>query len=574
MKSNKLVSLPGCIVLCSGVLVGCAAGVMGERPGLKGNPSCVSNQSVSLVDASGVTPAGANTVSRVQPIGGVLSIDSLLAGVNNAATTVNGKFSELKFGVKAFCSAVLEFRKQGSTFFVEALVDDYCYFPKLFLKGRNPQLLVYRNAGSGMSAGYDSLTVTLPDLLERDRLLQTIEKIPGSNDDVRTIFLDSALNSERLLAVRGMSESIKANGVPDSKLGADICAAIPEAEQSAFDTNPNSNPDDDPSFSNKPRPVNCQMIVPSRWVKFVVPDDVAAQKREWLDGLVKESDTNRNLAANSSSIDLEFKAAQADFRKLDTEAYEADINRQRLRLAFSAIRAANGGCVVATSPGGTAQNKILAGPSRSAYIDLAKTLVAADMHPLIDRLRAHQCTEDADSAAYRAKIEEATAASDAKFLELARVLGRLQSLMKAKKEQVGIATNHIRNLTGSEVAIEFKDLPLFPAGGAVATELQRHTFNFDNPWLSATFDRTKAHPGANNLRTDFNDGYAITFGGVPVGAVSAMTDESGGVAAIPLPERKPVAAKAPSSDPNGNAGPGEAERNRADQKSVPVADCK
>jgi hypothetical protein len=453
------------------------------------------------------------------------------------------------------------------------LLDSYCSGSKLTYKGRNPVIMVSRSSEAGVSAGYERLSVELPELNERDRVLKTLENIPDVNEEIRLLFIANAFVSERLLSVRRILANMPSES-PDSGLGKALCVAIPDAEIQAFASNPNATPSDDPRNSGKPRPIDCQMMTPSRWVTFEVPAQVAAAKGALLDGLVKQTDTNRQLSASSPNLDAAIRTALADFRKLDAEAFENDIKRLRLRLAFSAIRAANGGCVISTSAAGTAQNKILAGPSRNAYIELSKTLVSADLHPLIDRLRGHQCTEDDDSRAYRAKIAAATAASDAKFLELARVLGQLQSLMKAKKEQVGIATNHIRNLTGSEVAIEFKDLPLFPTGASVATELQRHTFNFNNPWLSATFDRAKAHPGANNLRTDFNDGYAITFGGVPVGAVSAMTDESGGVAAIPLPERKPVAAKAPSSDPNGNAGPGEAERNRADQKSVPVADCK
>jgi hypothetical protein len=572
MKRKYVAAIAPSFIACSSLLAACAAGSLGTRPGLSGNQSCVSEQSVSLVDSVTGGSVAAAQAPAPQPIGGVLTIDSLAPRSTEIVSTVRSNFSELKFGGSASCSAAFEFRKADSRYFVDALLNAYCYVPKLLYKGRNPTLMVYRGAGSGLSSGYESLRVELSEVSERDRILKTLEAIPTSNDDVRSLFVDNSFASERLLAVRAILSELPA-GSQDVGLNGALCAAVPEAEISLFDSNPNAKPEDDPRISGKPRPMDCQMMLPSRWVTFSVPAEVAAQKRTVLDSLVQESDRNRSLVASNQNLGAEFPNVMAELRRLDAEAYEADIRRQRLLLAFISIRGANGGCAVA-DPFATQQNKILAGPSRNAYIDLAKTLVAADMHPLIDKLRAHQCTEDADSAAYRSKLAEASAASDAKFLELARVLGRLQSLMKAKKEQVGIATNHIRNLTGSEVAIEFKDLPLFPAGASVATELQRHTFNFDNPWLSATFDRTKAHPGANNLRTDFNDGYAITFGGVPVGAVSAMTDESGGVAAIPLPERKPVTANAPSSDPNGKTAPGDAERNRADQKSVPVADCK
>jgi hypothetical protein len=571
MKQRRLVAMAPSIIICSITLTACAAGSLGNRPGITGNPSCVSEQAVSLVDT---VPGGAQGVTlpkRPQPIGGVLSIDALVPRSTEIVSAVRSKFSELKFGGSAACSAALEFRKVDSRYVVDALLDAYCYVPKLIYKGRNPSIMVYRAASTGISPGYERLPVELAELAERDQILKKLDAIPSSNDDVRSIFVDNSFASERLLAVRGILSDLSP-GSPEIGLDRALCAAIPEDEIKKFENNPIAKPEDDPFLSGKPHPADCQMMLPSRWVTFAVPQATVNEKKALLDGLVQETDQNRILGATTANLGTEIVAALAEYRKLDKEAYEADLKLQRLKLAFIAIRGANGGCVV-SNPLATAENKILSGPSRNDYIDLAKTLVSTDVHALLETLRGHTCMEDDASTAYRARISEAAAASDQKFLDLGRVLGKIQSLMKAKKEQVGIATNHVRNLTGSEVAIEFKDLPLFPVGASVATELQRHTFSFDNPWLSATFDRTKAHPGANNLRTDFNDGYAITFGGVPVGAVSALTDESGGVAAIPLPERKPVTANG-SSDPNGKSTPGQAERNKADQKSVPVADCK
>lgn len=571
MKQRRLVAIEPGIFICTMTLTACAAGSLGTRPGIAGNPSCVSEQAVSLLDAPPAGGRGVTLPTRPQPIGGVLRIDALVPRSTEIVSAVRSKFSELKFGGSAACSAALEFRKVESRYVVDALLDAYCYVPKLIYKGRSPTLMVYRGSGAGLAPGYESLPVELAELSERDQILKKLETLPGSNDEVRSLFVDNSFASERLLAVRDLLSSLP-SGSPETGLDRALCAAIPEDEIKKFEGNPIAKPEDDPFLSGKPRPVDCQMMLPSRWVTFAVSADIASQKKALLDSLVQETDQNRSLAATSPQLGAEIVSALAEYRKLDKEAYEADIKLRRLKLAFIAIRGANGGCVASNSTG-TAENKILSGPSRNDYIDLAKTLVPTDVQGLLETLRGHTCTEDVSSTAYRAKITDAAAASDQKFVDLARVLGKIQSLMKAKKEQVGIATNHIRNLTGSSISIEFKDLPLFPAAGAVATELQRHTFSFDNAWLSATFDRSKAHPAANNLRTDYNDGYAITFGGVPVGAVAAMTDESGGVAAIPLPERKPVSVSGASREPAKDSATSEAARDKAGKNPVPVANC-
>ena len=195
MKRKHFAAIAPCFIACSSLLVACAAGSLGARPGVTGNPSCVSEQAVSLVDA---LPAGAQGVvlpTRPQPIGGILSVDALVPRSTEIVSAVRSRFSELKFGGSAACSAALEFRKVDNRYVVDALLDAYCYVPKLIYKGRNPSLRIYRGAKAGVSPGYESLPVELAELSERDQILKKLDTIPTSNDDVRSIFVSAALYS-------------------------------------------------------------------------------------------------------------------------------------------------------------------------------------------------------------------------------------------------------------------------------------------------------------------------------------------------------------------------------------------
>lgn len=477
-----------------------------------------------------------STAQSPRMLGGLLRMESLASGSDAPESVVRGPFSNLVFSRSQDCSSAFEFRKEADQYFVDSFLSHTCLYPKLIYRGRNPVLQVFRPATGGLLDGYESISVSLPEVDLRNEVLSSMDGIAGAGLSQRGFMVNFGFNLERMSHVRQVVATKETLG-QEVGLGQALCLAVLQSELDAFNAVPAGSGVENPMFSSTVRPEDCQILADSQWHTFSVPSAEASAKKGLLDTLVAETAAYKTFVRERSGLAPNVLAEVEELRVKAFNWYEAERRYRTLRLAMFGVRAANNGC-----PSGNAKtsadNKVFSGPQRNAYIDLMKKIVPSDAVADLETLKAHTCS-NADPAflAFANKVIAAGNDSDAKAFELAKAYRTVQVAMKAQKDRVGIATNHILNHSADSVVVTFKDLAVFPASAPLAPELSRHIFSFEKPWLGMTFDVTKAHPLVNNLRTELNDGYAVTFGGIPVGAVIAKVPQSGGASVIALPRR-------------------------------------
>lgn len=545
MKVHGLVRSVG-VLSCAALASACGAKTVPGNCTPKG-ASASGFTSLSLVNAEPLASSSAlhlNVTSTAslssarspRMLGGLLRVESLAAGVDAPESVVNSSFSSLSFSRQRDCSSVFEFRKEGDAYFVDSFLNHHCLYPKLIYRGRNPVVQVFRPAADGLLDGFESIPVSLSELEIRNEVLSALDAIAGAGTPQRSVMIHYGFNVERMVHLRGVVANKEKSG-EELGLGEALCLAVPQSELDAYNALPADARGDSPMTSSTVRPEDCQILADSQWHTFKVPDAQVASRKPLLDSLVAETIAYKNFVRERSGLSPEVSAKIDDLRLKSAEWFAAERRYRTIRLGIFGVRAANNGC-----PSGNAKtaadNKIFSGPQRNAYIDLMKKIVPSDVVADLETLKAHTCQNtDPVFTALAAKLGAAISDSDAKAFALAKASRDVQLAMKAQKDRVGIATNHILNHSADSVVVTFKDLAVFPASSPLAPELSRHIFSFEKPWLGMTFDVTKAHPLVNNLRTELNDGYAVTFGGIPVGAVIAKVPQSGGASVIALPRR-------------------------------------
>jgi hypothetical protein len=489
--------------------------------------------------------------------GGLLRIETLAAGTNAPESVTRDAFSRLVFSKQRDCSASFEFRKVGEDYFVDSFLSHSCIYPKLIYRGRNPVVQVFRPAADGLLDGFEAIAVSMPEIEARNEALVAFDAIPQAQFDQRSLLVEYGFGTEKIVELRRVALEKETSGL-EPGLGAALCLAVPQAEIDAYLDAPEDSQGDDPALSTTVRPSDCQILASSQWFEFKVPPAEVASKKALLDALVAETAAYKAFVKERSGLTSVTMAKLDDLRAKSAQWYAAERRYRTLRLGMFGVRAANNGCPSDDAWVASA-NKTFAGESRAAFVDVIKKIVPADAVADIEALKAHACgNAEPAFTAYANKLADAASDADDKAFELAKVYRDIQLAMKAQKDRVGIATNHIWNYSADSVVVTYKDLAAFPPTGGLATELLRHSFSFEKDWVSMSFDATKAHPLVNNLRSELNDGYAITFGGVPVGAVLAKIDESGGASVIALPKRgragegktEGAAAQAPASNSN------------------------
>jgi hypothetical protein len=288
----------------------------------------------------------------------------------------------------------------------------------------------------------------------------------------------------------------------------------------------------------------------SHWHTFRVLDAQVEKSRVFLDQLVNHTTRLKSQPSNSSTDVSNFFKQSQSVQSLEDSVYEADLHFRRMNLVRIILRSAGAGCRDAQGAIHDDTPSVV-GQNRDKYLEIAAQLLPPDLRAEALSLKSYNCTSTPAFEAFEDKVRAAFYDYDAKIVKLSEEVQKLQATMRANPQYVGIATNHIRNLEGGRVEIAYKDLPLFPASGTPATELSNHIFSYAAPWLSVKYAALQGNRQVTNLRHEYNDGYAITFAGVPVGAVMANIDESGGVAVIPLPR-----AAEPSTQPKGESAQG------------------
>jgi hypothetical protein len=501
-------------------------------------------QSLNLADSAPSTTVLSSSVTKSpRMLGGILKL-KVVSGeseaVNNKIVSHANVYTEsldkIVFSNDAHCSKVLEMRKEGDTYVADAFMSATCFLTKALYWGQSSSLAleVFRPASDGLPDGYESIPVLHEDLDKRDALFAEIQKVPEIDKDARGVFLAFGLSTERIVRLRRLASDTKVIAPNTRPLNAlagsavdDVCLKVSPTSLAAYDAAPANSKPEHPQDSLQPFPADCQILPEGQWWTFKVKPDAVAGKKAVLDALVEHTRAYKEFQANNSGVPADVAALTADVRRLSQEWYALNRKSRRIRLGVYAVDAQ---CDYEGFDKALCKNK-------NAYVDIIKRLVAPEVATQLDAAKAASYSEAANDVVYTEYLKVLDA-DKLKALELVKAYQALQAAMKARKDRVGLATNHVRNVGATSVVVQFKDLALFPpAGVARGEELARHVFSFDNPWLSMSFDQTKAHPLANNLRHPFNEGYAITFAGVPVGAVQAMVDESGGASVIALPRR-------------------------------------
>jgi hypothetical protein len=498
--------------------------------------------SFGLSDISAPLPETSASKLSLQRLGGLLSVNNV-SGQSEALqnskeqrpTVISTAFDKIAFPSKGHCSASIEVHKKGDSYVIDAFMSATCYLQKALAWGQSTSLTfdVYLN-GSETYTGYESLDVFDNDLNKRDIVLKALDGVPEVDHDARALFLDWGFSSERVPRLRNLAFD---TGTPPNSsatfadlampLNDDLCLKVDSAEYSAFEANPNSI--ENPRDSLRPRPSDCQMLVEGQWWKFTVKPSTVASKKALLDVLVERTQ-QLNASSISDGASLSSARSLSDVvRKKSAEWYAQHRLMRRIRLAVFAVRA---NCSDTKQP----LNKALC-KNQSAYFDIIKTHIAPELAADMDALKAANFDSTLFTSGLAKKYTSELAKDKHLALEMLSAYRDLQRAMRGQKELVGIATNHVTNVGSNGAIVEFKDAPLFPSSGKRAESLARHTFTFDKPWLAMTFDASKAHPLLNNLRHPYQEGYAITFGGTPVGAVQALIDESGGASVVALPRR-------------------------------------
>jgi hypothetical protein len=479
-------------------------------------------------------------------IGGLLALKTLegqseaLGNLKESRKTVGSDgLDKLAFSSNSRCSTVLEFVKQGDEYLVDAFTSDSCYVIKAVYWGQSSSLAleVFRAAADGNPDGFETIEVIDDNLQARDATLRALAAIPEVDAPARNLFVNWGFTSERMVRMRQLAfdtEAIPAGGGEKfgdvaKPLADNLCLKVIDADFAAWEANPTSR--ENPRESLRPQPENCQLLPQGHWRRFKVKPSVVAAKKPLLDALVADSKSYEAFRKEKSGLPTDVLANIEALRTLSAEWLELHRISRRIRLAMFAVRA---NCTDTKQP----QNQILC-KNREAYVAHAKSL-APEISAEIDEFKAAGYPSAAPNA-FTTKIVPKYASSltadKLKALELLKAYQALQVAMKTHQGRLGLATNHIRNVGATSVVVQFKDLAVFPPSGvAVPEEFARHKFAFTNPWLSMDFTGT-AHPLVNNLRHPFNEAYAVTFGGFPVGAVQAKVEESGGASVIALPRR-------------------------------------
>lgn len=524
-------------MVCGSVLAACSPG------GLQSG-SCRASRSSGA--ALALTSAQSTTSSSA-PFGGLLSVQASEDKAGKRLFVGGSRFDALTFKKPLHCSVSLEFYKQGDVFFVDAFSSLECFILRMTTNGNNPKIQVFQEAVPGSSAPgtYVTMSVESEELAERDRILRALDQVPQSTTDARIEFLDRGFSLERFLEVRSLLAAVARDrvGQPEADWGRQLCVAVPQEELDAFDSLPPGERGEDPRLSAQ-RPRDCQLLFNGHWHTFKIPGSEVAAKRALLESFVAQTSQRRGALALREGTWGQLTSQGAALRGLGQEAFVAERHFRRMQLALAVIKAAGSGCP--EQDGGVARDVIpFIGPARDAYLDLAASLLPPSLARDVADLRGYACQASKPAFnAFRAKVDGAFNEFDSSLFRFVQAVQGVQLAMRSNPEQVGLATNHIRNLEGNSVAISYQDLPLFPVGVNRAAELQRHLFSFAAPWLSVRFESKVAHPFVNNLRHEYNDGYAITLAGVPVGGIMAETNESGGVAVLPLPQQAPPSATA------------------------------
>jgi hypothetical protein len=534
--STRRALTPG-LAFSSVVLLGCSAGAL---------QSSVCKSGVSSA-ALALTSAERAPSSPPRLLGGLLTV----AGAENAKgerVPINGdQFSQLAFKKPLSCSVSLEFRREGGDYFIDAFTSYTCSIVRMHLNGSLPKISVHQRDSTGASY-FETLDVDSVELAERDWVLSQLDGLPNITKEVRRVFMNWGVSNERFIEMRKSLMELDPIG-PGSQRSLELCVAIPAEELRAYDSTPEGQRGDDP-INSPQRPLDCKVLFNSHWHSFKIKPAQVTKSRALLDSLVEQTLDYRSEQSARVGLHGSLTSDAARLRAIEQETYEADRLFRKMNLVHRVLRASGSGCIDEEGQVHP-ESSFLVGPNRNRYLEIAAQLLPPAQRAEALALRSYACQPTPAFAAFEAGIDRAFYDYNAKLLKLSEEVQKLQATMRANPQYVGIATNHIRNLEGGKVEIAYKDLPLFPASGTLATELSNHIFSYAAPWLSVKYAALQGNRQVTNLRHEYNDGYAITFAGVPVGAVMANIDESGGVAVIPLPR-----AAEPSTQPKGESAQG------------------
>jgi hypothetical protein len=463
-----------------------------------------------------------------------VSVPRLLGGVlefQKFASTEQVVFShkiDNEKTVRGRCSAVFEFVKEDGKSKVNAFLSNYCIMADLSFRGKAPVIQVYRPASEGLMAGYEAIKVKWDRLELRDALLEKLFAIPNLNNRAFAAALMEGIDFDRIVNTRrGINRDTEKRG--NRALLAPLCLEVPASVMAEWESLPPDKRGLEPLESSDPSPRACQFLADGQWFSFEV-DDPVSEKSGKVDSFIAKTAEYAAYQKAKSKLTPEMTERLEQLRILGRETDAKAMKWKRGRLENFVI---NASCDEGTPEG----PKVHCGPNNDKIYEAYRTTILAD-----------RGQELADRRALPASPEKAQATRDwvtsryFDFLDTnlayATLLEKVQADMKANPALVGIATNHVKNLDAKTFQVAFKELPLFPVSLKREPELSKHDISFAKTWLEISLPKEKAHPLINNLTTEIHNGYALTFAGVPVGAVMPQTDQSGGASVINLPERK------------------------------------